>query len=85
MTKTQLFHAAQKNKKPRNSRPLHCGRWDLNEFPHTVTPHRKELSAHQLIECNQKYNQLVNRLFTLLFNKLELVYFFINEFSVPKL
>ena len=62
-----------------------CGRWDLNEFPHTVTPHRKELSAHQLIECNQKYNQLVNRLFTLLFNKLELVYFFINEFSVPKL
>ena len=44
---------------------VECGRWDLNEFPHTVNSHRKELSAHQLIKCNQKCNQLVNCLFFL--------------------
>ncbi len=42
-----------------------CGRWDLNEFPNTANPQRKELSAHQLIKCNQKCNQLVNRSFFL--------------------
>lgn len=42
-----------------------CGRWDLNEFPYTANPHRKEFSAHQLTKCNQKCNQLANRLFFL--------------------
>ena len=40
---------------------IQCGRWDLNEFPYTANPHRKELSAHQLIKCNH----LVNRSFFL--------------------